>query len=234
MMELHLDNPSGYLIGSIAIPNTGGWQAWQTVTGTVAGVTGIHDLYVVARGSSGIGNMNWFQFNGAAGNQAPLLPAITNQSVVAGETVALTNFATDADVPSQTLTYALVSAPDGAGIDPSTGVFTWRPAIAQSPSQQTIQIEVSDDGSPVRTATRSFEISVTRPNIPTMELEPVFGDAYMLSVRGQAGPDYTIQTSTNLFVWQPIVVTNPVTFPFTWPVPKTADSIRFYRVSLGP
>jgi hypothetical protein len=75
---------------------------------------------------------------------------------------------------------------------------------------------------------------VARPNIPTMELEPLLGGTYMLSVDGQSGPDYTIQTSTNLFAWKPVVVTNPATFPFTWSVPKTADSIRFYRVLLGP
>src|SRR5207247_7555695 len=40
--------------------------------------------------------------------------------------------ATDPDVPPQSLTFSLVSAPSGAAIDPGTGVFTWTPAAEQT------------------------------------------------------------------------------------------------------
>jgi hypothetical protein len=64
-LEFHLDSPTGLLISSITVPITGGWQTWQTVSGSVSGASGLHSLYVVFQGASGIGNLNWFQFGGA-------------------------------------------------------------------------------------------------------------------------------------------------------------------------
>lgn len=63
-LEFHLDSISGTLIGTATLPVTGGWQTWQTVSSSVNGASGVHDLYIVFRGSSGgIANVNWFQFN---------------------------------------------------------------------------------------------------------------------------------------------------------------------------
>lgn len=67
-VEFHLDSATGALVGSAVVPSTGGWQNWQTATGTLSGsATGVHDLYLVIKaansGTSGIGNLNWFQFN---------------------------------------------------------------------------------------------------------------------------------------------------------------------------
>ncbi|MGC2161964.1 MAG: chitobiase/beta-hexosaminidase C-terminal domain-containing protein [Silvibacterium sp.] len=62
-LEFHLDSPTGALISTVTLPVTGGWQDWQTVTGTVSGATGVHTLYLVFTGSAnGIANLNWFQF----------------------------------------------------------------------------------------------------------------------------------------------------------------------------
>jgi glucosylceramidase len=61
-LEFHLDSPTGTLIATATLPVTGGWQTWQTVTGTVTGASGVHNLYVVFQGGSSISNVNWFQF----------------------------------------------------------------------------------------------------------------------------------------------------------------------------
>ena len=63
-LEFRLDSPTGPLVASAPIPVTGGWQDWQTVTGSGPGASGVHDLYVVFAGGSSIGNLNWFQFSG--------------------------------------------------------------------------------------------------------------------------------------------------------------------------
>jgi glucosylceramidase len=63
-LEFHLDSPTGLLVSSITIPITGGWQTWSNVSGTVSGASGLHNLYVVFKGGSSIGNLNWFQFGG--------------------------------------------------------------------------------------------------------------------------------------------------------------------------
>jgi glucosylceramidase len=62
VLEFRLDGASGPLVGSVTVPVTGGWQKWATVSGAVAGAAGQHDLYVVYRGTTDIGNVNWFKF----------------------------------------------------------------------------------------------------------------------------------------------------------------------------
>ena len=67
-LEFHLDSSTGTLAASVTIPSTGGWETWQTVSSpSAAGVSGVHDLYVVFKaptsGTTSLGNLNWFQFN---------------------------------------------------------------------------------------------------------------------------------------------------------------------------
>ena len=66
-LEFHLDSLSGTLVGSVAIPATGGWQTWSTVSASAVSAGGVHDLYVVygaaPGGTTSLGNLNWFQFN---------------------------------------------------------------------------------------------------------------------------------------------------------------------------
>ncbi len=63
--EFHLDSAAGPLVATATLPMTGGWQTWQTVSATASGASGVHDLYVVFKGttSNSIANFNWFQFN---------------------------------------------------------------------------------------------------------------------------------------------------------------------------
>lgn len=65
-VEFRLGSPTGTRLGSVTIPNTGGWQIWQTVNGPVSSVAGIFDLYIVFKGGDSIGNISWFQFEGDA------------------------------------------------------------------------------------------------------------------------------------------------------------------------
>jgi len=63
-LEFHLDSISGPLVSTATLPITGGWQTWTTVTASATGASGVHDLYIVFRGTTaGISNVNWFQFN---------------------------------------------------------------------------------------------------------------------------------------------------------------------------
>ena len=83
-LEFRLDSPAGPLISSVAITNTGGWQTWRTVTAPVSGANGRHNLYLLFRGStSGIGNLNWFQFGGAL-QHPPVLTATSHQTILTG------------------------------------------------------------------------------------------------------------------------------------------------------
>src|SRR5439155_468816 len=60
-------------------------------------------------------------------NSTPVLSVPTTQTVTELSTLTVTNTASDADLPANTLTFSLVSAPSGVNLNPSTGVLTWTP-----------------------------------------------------------------------------------------------------------
>jgi hypothetical protein len=63
-IELRLDNATGTLVGTCAVPATGGWQTFTDVLCNVSGVSGKHDLYLKFTGASGyLINLNWFTFS---------------------------------------------------------------------------------------------------------------------------------------------------------------------------
>ncbi|MFO1476466.1 MAG: carbohydrate-binding protein [Verrucomicrobiota bacterium] len=168
-------------------------------------------------------------------NHPPVLSGIPNQSTLAGLTLSVTNSATDADVPAQTLTYSLALAPAGASIDGNTGLFSWRPAIAQSPGAHSVAVVVSDSGIPSLSATQTFSVAIATPGRPSMTSPAPGESGFGFQISGDYGPDYIIQTSTNLLDWPTAELVNSPALPFHWtdtnsdPAPQ-----RFYRVLLGP
>jgi glucosylceramidase len=417
-LEFHIDNPTGSMVGSLVIPITGGWQTWQTVTGLVTGGTGVHTLFARFNGSSGIGNLNWFQFTGAVAplpapwssadigsiglagsatlaggtfmlngsgndiwntadafhfvsqpafgnceirarvtslqpmdpwakagvmirdsaaagamnasvvlaasngvsfqirssaggattstvvgvgalktplwlrlvrtgnsfagyysadgnnwtqvganvplalnnnaliglgltahnnasncvaifdnvsvNQSPALAPIADQTILAGRTLLITNQASDPDIPAQTLSYSLLNAPTGASVD-SSGLFSWRPAISQSPSTQALSVVVADNGIPIMLATQKFAITVNRPANPLLSNPATTNGQFGLWISGDVGPDYLLQASSNLLSWSTISTSTPVATPFWLAITNSLQSpAQFYRVILGP
>jgi hypothetical protein len=60
------------------------------------------------------------------------------------------------------------------------------------------------------------------------------GGQFSFNVSGQSGPDYAIETSTNLTQWSNVFITNSPALPFIWTDAVTNSPQRFYRVKLGP
>ena len=77
-------------------------------------------------------------------NDAPVLIAIGDKVVNELEEVTFTATATDEDIPSQTFTFNLVNAPEGASINSSSGLFSWAPSEEQGPGIYTFGVCVSD------------------------------------------------------------------------------------------
>src|SRR5205814_7178188 len=81
-------------------------------------------------------------------NSAPVLTVPIDQTVTELSTLTVTNTAIDADLPANTLTFGLVSAPTGVNLNPSTGVLTWTPTEAQGPSTNLITVGLTDNRAP--------------------------------------------------------------------------------------
>jgi hypothetical protein len=98
-------------------------------------------------------------------NSAPVLAAISDKIIVRGSQLTFTNSATDADLPSNKLTYSLASgAPAGASVNAVSGVFTWQPPSNQIPGTNFITLRVTDNGTPALSDARTFAVVVTDVN----------------------------------------------------------------------
>ena len=64
-IQIHLDSPTGPLIGTCMVAVTGGWQTWADAYCPITGASGSHDVYLVFTGSSGnLFNFEFFSFSG--------------------------------------------------------------------------------------------------------------------------------------------------------------------------
>lgn len=61
-IDLRLDSVNGPLIGTLAVASTGSFNVMAAQNTAVSGAAGIHDLYLVGRGGSGICNLDAFVF----------------------------------------------------------------------------------------------------------------------------------------------------------------------------
>ena len=156
----------------------------------------------------------------------------------AGITLTVANPATDPDFPAQTLTWSLLSPPAGAAINATNGIFSWRPAVAQSPSTNLISVRVLDDGTPAMSATQKFSVTVLRPQPPAVTSAVVSNGLFSLLISGDVGPDYVVETNPNLTdgsAWLPAATNLFPSPPFFWTDPVTALLLqKFYRVRLSP
>src|SRR5439155_1359944 len=81
-------------------------------------------------------------------NSALVLTVPTAQTVPELSTLMVTNSASDPDLPANTLTFSLVSAPAGVNLDSNSGVLSWTPSEAQGPSTNLITVRVTDNAAP--------------------------------------------------------------------------------------
>jgi len=94
-------------------------------------------------------------------NTAPVIAAVPNRTLVAGETLVVTNRAADAEAPPQTLSYALAAAPAAATLDPASGVLMWPTTDADAGTTNAFMVVVADNGTPSLIGVQSFSVVVT-------------------------------------------------------------------------
>jgi hypothetical protein len=167
--------------------------------------------------------------------QALIIVPVSDRTLVAGQTLVITNSVVTPPVPAYPLTWETVAVPGGATLDPASGVLNWRPTQAQAPSTNTISFKVTDSGAPAMVGTQSFVAAVTAAATPAISGVSASNDVFAMQVSGSVGPDYTVLDSTNLVQWTPLLTNTPAALP-AWlsdPSPMTNDR-RFYRVVIGP
>jgi hypothetical protein len=104
-------------------------------------------------------------------NRPPTLAVPDAQTLIEETPLLVSVTGADPDLPANTLTYSLVAPPEGATIDPSTGLIAWTPTEAQGSNSYTLTVVVTDD-SPFAinehhlSATASFTVTVNESNRP--------------------------------------------------------------------
>lgn len=180
--------------------------------------------------------MSIVTFAGTATNYAPMLAAVPNQTVNAGITVVATNLASDIEAPPQTLTFSSLTVPAGASVNPFTGVFSWRPPVSSANTTNVVSVAVANNGTPALSATNTFNVIVNPLAPATISSAAVSSQTVNLLISGTQGPDYTLQTTTNLMgTWQSVFTTNSPALPWAFTYTNsTGIPNLFFRIQLGP
>src|SRR5439155_20184229 len=100
----------------MSLDPTTGVLTW-TPTETQGPRTNLITVQVTDNGSPPLSATNSFTVVVKELNSAPVLTVPLNQTMNELSTLVVTNFATDADFPANTLTFSLVAAPAGVNLD---------------------------------------------------------------------------------------------------------------------
>src|ERR1041385_3640893 len=152
-------------------------------------------------GSPSLSATNSFKVVVSEVNLAPVLTVPADQTIAEQTTLSVSATATDADIPANTLTFALLTAPAGMSIDGSSGAITWTPGESQGPSTNLVIVRVSDNGSPSLSATNSFKVVVSEVNLApvlTVPADQTIAEQTTLSVSATA-TDADIPANTLTF-----------------------------------
>ncbi|MEO6182744.1 MAG: putative Ig domain-containing protein, partial [Verrucomicrobiota bacterium] len=153
-------------------------------------------------------------------NQAPVLTAISNYTVV--ELSALTFTASASDPDGNAITYNLdTNSPSGATINSTNGFFAWTPSEVQGPEIYSITIFATDNGTPVLSGSKTFSVTVNETNsapvLSTISNRTIPEGSTLLITNSAADSDLptnllsftidaapsgaTIQSNTGIFSW---------------------------------
>jgi uncharacterized repeat protein (TIGR01451 family) len=173
-------------------------------------------------------------------NEPPVLEPISDRAIHAGTTLVITNSATDADVPTNALTFSIYSAPAGVDLDTNNGVLLWTPDNSFANTSNTITVVVTDDNPDSVNAqhlndAKSFTVFVAPP--PTFSSATASNDTLTLTWSALPGQTYRVQFNTNLAEtnWtdlQPDVTATDTTASQS--DSTLQDVQRFYRVMVLP
>ena len=217
-----------------------GRLAW---TPTEAQGPGSYTAVVRITDDTGLSTEHGYPITVSEVNRVPVLATVASQSLGEGIELVVPLGGSDADVPVNSLTYALVQGPVGMRVDPVSGQVRWTPSEIQGPSTNTVIVSVTDDATPPLTSQTTFRVTVSEVNqspvLASVEDQPVT-EGQLLAVN-LAGSDSDVPTNvvryrlvsapagmqvnaiTGRITWTPTVDQGPATYTVTAEAYDDAD-----------
>ena len=194
------------------------------------------ETFFVRSEPPGSGIITNFITQPVASNTAPVLAAVADRVIHAGTLVLITNVASDADVPANTLTFSFDNgAPAAASVGAADGIFTWLTTDADANTTNQIVVRVTDNGVPPLANAQSFLVSVVpRPLLTSITVSNQIVNVAWTALPGQV---YRLQFTTNLTTAHWSAVSPDVTADGPTATHTNAfdpAAMNFYRVQFVP
>ncbi len=148
----------------------------------------------------------------------PTIESISTSTAVLGKTFTsdISQYASDPNTTPFPLTYTLAAgAPPGAGIDATTGKFTWTPAAGQATGTYAFTVAVSDNESPPLTSVAGFSVVLSATVINPPVLQPIPAQSATI------GQPFSLNVSH--YASDPNTPPLPLTYRLTGTVPSGAN-----------
>jgi len=96
------------------------------------------------------------------------------------------------------------TAPEGATIDPSTGIVSWTPTDAQASGSCDVTIHATDDGVPPMTSTATYTIRVKDRSFDLILVDlGRSGNSCVISWQSEIGKTYQVEYKDPQGAWTP-------------------------------
>src|SRR5215203_1037746 len=145
--QLQIKRSDGAVLSTVSLPNTWGWQSWQTISTTITLSAGTQTIRVQSSSSQGW-NINWLEIvggSGAGGNQSPVVNAGSDQTItLPTSSVTLNGSGSDGDGFISSYAWSKIGGPAGESISNPFGASTSVTGLAQG--SYTFRLTVTDNG----------------------------------------------------------------------------------------
>ena len=172
-------------------------------------------------------------------NKPPVLTVPANQTINELAPLSVSASATDPDIPTNALTFALVNPPGGMTINASSGAISWTPNESQGPSTNTIFVKVTDNNPSAVNATQlsvtnTFQVFVNEINVPPvlpLQTNRTINELTLLTVTNTAtDSDFPANPLTYLLVSPPPGAAIDANGVITW-TPSEAQGPGSYTIT---
>ena len=144
-----------------------------------------------------------------------------------GQILMMNSGAVDTDLPANHLTYRLKSGLQGATVDTTTGVFTWRLPKSQAPGNHLVTVSVYDDGTPVLADTKTFTITVNAKNTKNAQPAALVAQPHTLTWLAELEP-------SRLITFQQALKEDETTTPSSYYLEYSSDLDHWRRLGQLP